>query len=236
MSSIPPPTFPLLNSMSQPSASAPPAMDSNNPHFMASFADTNMADVPTESLMAVGPHMSGAQSFPLRAADLGYPPTMRTSSPILLQAPCHTMAMVPQGDSPMGMVCHRLAPLAPCTQDSSRSATSWRPTCQISNTMPRSTLSCTLESAWNVSSSAHTSSCPAMPPSTFALRGHMATQLWPLFTLRSTGSPRMRVLWQGTPMSSRTPCSRNNSLWQALSNSEIGRGGTTTRSSWNTGH
>jgi len=49
-------------------------MDLNNPHFMASFADTNMADVPTTSPMAVGPHMSGAQSFPLRAADPGYPP------------------------------------------------------------------------------------------------------------------------------------------------------------------
>src|SRR5258706_7984310 len=74
MSSIPPPTFPSLNSTSQPSASAPPAMDSNNPHFMASFVDTNMADVPTTSPMAVGPHMSGAQLFPLRAADPGYPP------------------------------------------------------------------------------------------------------------------------------------------------------------------
>src|SRR5258706_3614389 len=74
MSSIPPPTFPPLNSRSRPSASAPPAMDSNNPHFMASFADTNMADVPTTSPIAVGPHMSGAQSFPLRAADPGYPP------------------------------------------------------------------------------------------------------------------------------------------------------------------
>src|SRR5258706_3709439 len=74
MSSIPPPTFPSLNSTSQPSASAPPAMDSNNPHFMASFADTNMADVPTTSPIAVGPHVSGAQSFPPRAADPGYPP------------------------------------------------------------------------------------------------------------------------------------------------------------------
>src|SRR5258706_2221046 len=74
MSSIPPPTFPLLNLMSQLSASALPAMDSNNPDFMASFADTNMANVPTTSPMAVGPHMSGAQSFPLRAADPGYPP------------------------------------------------------------------------------------------------------------------------------------------------------------------
>src|SRR5258706_15380466 len=74
MSSIPPPTFPLLNLTSQPSASAPPAMDSNNPHFMASFADMNMANVPTMSPMAVGPHMSGAQSFALQAPNPGYPP------------------------------------------------------------------------------------------------------------------------------------------------------------------
>src|SRR5258706_12578267 len=74
MSSIPPPTFPSLNSMSQPSASVPPHMDLNNAHFMAGFTDTNMADMPTTAPMAMGPHVSGAQSFPPQAADPGYPP------------------------------------------------------------------------------------------------------------------------------------------------------------------
>src|SRR5258706_3021521 len=74
MSSIPPPTFPLLNLTSQPSASAPPAMDSNNPHFMASFADMNMANVPTMPQLALGPQLVAHQPFPRQRANPGTPP------------------------------------------------------------------------------------------------------------------------------------------------------------------
>ena len=74
MSSVPPPTFPSLNPMSRPSASTLPAMDSTHINFMASLADTNMAEAPTATHTTMDPHASGALSFPPRATDSAYSP------------------------------------------------------------------------------------------------------------------------------------------------------------------